>query len=92
MGQVFSKTKKFIEGRRSQLDSSKDNKDYSLPPTCDSNGNPVTEDSKLIDGRQFKKSGSPVYLLPNDIGEFERLNMQHFLFSWLASTIRFSSS
>ncbi|RUS31349.1 hypothetical protein BC938DRAFT_477998 [Jimgerdemannia flammicorona] len=80
MGQVFSKTKKLIESRRSQ-DTSKDSGDYSLPPTCDSHGNPVTEDSKLLDGRQFKKSGSPVYPLPNDIG-LARVHNQIFIPSY----------
>ncbi|RUP24525.1 hypothetical protein BC936DRAFT_138911 [Jimgerdemannia flammicorona] len=95
MGQTVSKTRKLLESRKNQQGGSND-RDYSLPPTCDSKGNPVTEDSKLIDGRQFKKSGSPVYLLPNDIGvgnnvimndflrritEFERLNLQHYVVS-----------
>ncbi|RUS26646.1 hypothetical protein BC938DRAFT_484313 [Jimgerdemannia flammicorona] len=39
---------------------------------------PVPKGFKWIDGRGFSEKGSPVYLLPNDGSESQRLNRQHY--------------
>ncbi|RUS15307.1 hypothetical protein BC937DRAFT_92627 [Endogone sp. FLAS-F59071] len=79
MGQLLSKVKKFFDKRKEELQS-KQSQSNQFSFTLDDAGNPVAQDAKLLDGRQFKKSGSPTYPLPNDQSEFERLNMQHFIF------------
>ncbi|RUP42719.1 S-adenosyl-L-methionine-dependent methyltransferase [Jimgerdemannia flammicorona] len=38
---------------------------------------------KLLHGRGFKETGSPVYMLPNDGSEADRLNGQHYQFRYL---------
>ncbi|RUS28191.1 hypothetical protein BC938DRAFT_482190 [Jimgerdemannia flammicorona] len=39
---------------------------------------------KLLHGRGFKETGSPVYMLPNDGSEADRLNGQHYQFRFVA--------
>lgn len=58
MGLLFSKIMKSRPKRF--LPSSKED-ESTLPPTIDMLGDPVPTDSLLIDGRVFKKSGSPLY-------------------------------
>ncbi|RUS33450.1 methyltransferase type 11 [Jimgerdemannia flammicorona] len=48
-------------------------------PTTDEFGDPIPSDTELNDGRVFKKSGNPIYPLPNDKSEYIRLNTQHYL-------------
>lgn len=38
-----------------------------------------THGFKWLDGRGFKESGSPVYMLPGDELEYVRLNKQHYI-------------
>ncbi|RUP42718.1 hypothetical protein BC936DRAFT_138180 [Jimgerdemannia flammicorona] len=42
---------------------------------------------KLLHGRGFKETGSPVYMLPNDGSEADRLNGQHYQFSYDRSAV-----
>lgn len=76
MGQAISKIRKFHQDKQQQATP---NQNYQLPRTVDSSGDPVAADAKLLDGRQFKKSGSPVYPFPNDKGVGEFVPTSRFL-------------
>ncbi|RUS15756.1 hypothetical protein BC937DRAFT_92033 [Endogone sp. FLAS-F59071] len=81
MGDTFSKLRANVSRHRTTVNVNSSNRSSEVATTSilDEFGNPVPEDSKLIDGRAFKKAGSSVYCLPNDKNEYYRLNTQHFL-------------